>query len=247
MQTIIVIDNMVLKDGTLYAVGREEEETKVFLKQGIIEGRCGGKCGGKCAVYSLMMMLIFHKRINREDLLDKYNLGTPPYIKELKKQLLLRTKRGFSMRSLRDKLLLSFNNHIPVDVFSIRNFTEDDLRKLHFMIKEQLDAGWPVQIGFSFPEGKVGHSVVAVGYTICEKILRLFCLDYAFDLEFDSMWNNIIDINIDYDNLFKLDFNHNVNVEVYVDSILLIKDKLDKPDKLDLPFEPEEKNSILPF
>ena len=243
MQTIIVIDNMVLKDGTLYAVGREEEETKVFLKQGIIEGRCGGKC----AVYSLMMMLIFHKRINREDLLDKYNFGTPPYIKELKKQLLLRTKRGFSMRSLRDKLLLSFNNHIPVDVFSIRNFIEDDLRKMHLMIKEQLDAGWPVQIGFSFPEGKVGHSVVAVGYTICGKILRLFCLDYAFDLEFDSMWNNIIDINIDYDNLFKLDFNHNVNVEVYVDSILLIKDKLDKPDKLDLPFEPEEKISILPF
>ena len=176
MQTIIVIDNMVLKDGTLYAVGREEEETKVFLKQGIIEGRCGGKCGGKCAVYSLMMMLIFHKRINREDLLDKYNFGTPPYIKELKKQLLLGTKRGFSMRSLRDKLLLSFNNHIPVDVFSIRNFIENDLRKMHLMIKEQLDAGWPVQIGFSFPEGKVGHSVVAVGYTICGKTFRLFVL-----------------------------------------------------------------------
>lgn len=247
MQTIILIDNMLLKDGTLYAVGREEEETKLFLKQGTIEGRCGVKCGGKCAVYSLMMMLIFHKRINREDLLDKYNFGTPPYIKELKKQLLVRTKRGFSMRSLRDKLLLSFNNHIPVDVFLIRNYIENDLRKLHLMIKEQLDAGWPVQIGFSFPEGKVGHSVVAVGYIICGKILRLFCLDYAFDLEFDSMWNNIIDINIDYDNLFKLDFNHNVNVEVYVDSILLIKDKPDKPVKLDLPFEPEEKVTILPF
>ena len=251
MQTIIVIDNMVLKDGSLYAVGRDEEETMVFLKQGIIEGRHGAKCGvkcvGKCAVYSLMMMLIFHKRINREDLLDKYSFGAPPYIKELKKQLLYRTKRGYTMRSLRDKLLLSFNNHIPVDVFSIRNYTEDDLRKLHLMIKEQLDAGWPVQIGFSFPEGKVGHSVVAVGYTICGKTLRLFCLDYAFDLAFDSMWNNIIDINIDHDNLFKLDFNHNVNVEIYVESILLIKDKPDKSDKQDLPFEPEEKISILPF
>ena len=251
MQTIIVIDNMVLKDGSLYAVGRDEEETMVFLKQGIIEGRHGAKCGvkcvGKCAVYSLMMMLIFHKRINREDLLDKYSFGAPPYIKELKKQLLYRTKRGYTMRSLRDKLLLSFNNHIPVDVFSIRNYTEDDLRKLHLMIKEQLDAGWPVQIGFSFPEGKVGHSVVAVGYTICGKTLRLFCLDYAFDLAFDSMWNNIIDINIDYDNLFKLDFNHNVNVEIYVESILLIKDKPDKSGKQDLPFEPEEKISILPF
>ena len=145
------------------------------------------------------------------------------------------------MRSLRDKLLLSFNNHIRVDVFSIINFIEDDLRKLHFMIKEQLDAEWPVQIGFSFPQGKEVHSVVAVGYSMFERTLRLFCLDPAFDLGCASMWNNIIDINMDYADLFKMDFNHNVTVAVHVNSILLIN------DKPDLPFEPEEKDSFLPF
>jgi len=233
MQTIFVIDNIVLKNGTLYAVGREEKETMVFLKRGDLMV--------KCAVYSLMMMLIFHKRINREDLLPIVNYEAPPYVKELRKQFLLRTKRGYSMKSLQKKLLLSFNNHIPVDVFSISNFIEEDLRKLHLMIKEQLDAGWPVQIGFSFPQGKVGHSVVAVGYTMYGKILRLFCLDSAFDLQYASIWNNIIDINMDYDNLIKLDFNHNVGVEVHVNSILLIK------DKPELPFEPEEQDSILPF
>lgn len=234
MQTIIVIDNVILKDGILYAVGREEKETMVFIKRGDLVG--------KCAVYSLMIMLIFHKRINREDLFSKkVNFEAPPYIKELKKQFLLRTKRGYSMRYLRDKLLLSFNNHIRVDVFSISNFIEDDHRKLHFMIKKQLDAGWPVQIGFSFPQGKVVHSVVAIGYSIYGRILRLFCLDSAFDLGFASMWNNIIDINMDYDDLLKLDYNHNVGVEVQVNSILLIN------DKLDLPFEPEEKDSFLPF
>ena len=212
MQTIIVIDNIVLKNGTLYAVGREEKETMVFLKR--------GNLAGKCAVYSLMMMLIFHKRINREDLFSKINFEAPPYINELKKKLLLRTKREYSMLSLRDKLLLSFNNHIHVDVFSISNIIEDEHRKLHFMIKEHLDAGWPVQIGFSFPR---------------------FCLDSAFDLEYTSIWNNIIDINMDYDGLLKLDYNHNVGVEVHVNSILLIN------DKLDLPFEPEEKDSFLPF
>jgi hypothetical protein len=55
------------------------------------------------------------------------------------------------------------------------------------------------------------------------------------------MWNNIIDINMDYGNLFKLDFNHNVTVAVHVNSILIIN------DKPDLPFEPEAKDTILPF
>ena len=233
MQTINVIDNVLFKDGILHALGREEKETMVFLKRGDLVG--------KCAVYSLMIMLIFHKRINREDLFSKVNSEAPPYIKELKKQFLLRTKREYSMRSLRDKLLLSFNNHIRVDVFSISNFIEDDHRKLHSMIKEQLDAGWPVQIGFSFPQGKEVHSVVAVGYSMFERTLRLFCLDSAFDLGCASMWNNIIDINMDYADLFKMDFNHNVTVAVHVNSILLIN------DKPDLPFEPEEKDSFLPF
>ena len=51
MQTIIVIDNVILKNGILYAVGREEKETMVFIKRGDLVG--------KCAVYSLMIMLIF--------------------------------------------------------------------------------------------------------------------------------------------------------------------------------------------
>ena len=233
MQTIHLIDNIFIENGTLRTYDREGKETIVFLKRGDLVG--------KCSVYSLMMMLILHKRINREDLLSKVNYEDPPYIKELKKQFLLRTPKGYSMRSLRDKLLLSFNNHIRVDVFSISNFIEDDHRKLHSMIKEQLDAEWPVQIGFSFSQGKEVHSVVAVGYSIFERTLRLFCLDPAFDLEYTSMWNNIIDINMDYGNLFKLDFNHNVTVAVHVNSILIIN------DKPDLPFEPEAKDTILPF
>ena len=233
MQTINVIDNVFLKDGILHAFGREEEETMVFLKQGDLLGRC--------AVYSLMMMLIFHKRINIEDILHKVSSKAPTYIKELKKQFLLSTKRRYSMTDLKKKLLLSFNNQIPVDVFFIRNFNEDEFRKLHLNIKEHLDAGLPVQISFVPIGRKIGHSVVAVGYTMYGKTLRLFCLDSAFDLQYASIWNNIIDINMDYDDLYKLDFYYMANEVVIVESILLIN------DKLDLPFEPEEKDSFLPF
>ena len=85
MQTIHLIDNIFIENGVLQTYGREGKETMVFLKRGDLVG--------KCAVYSLMMMLILHKRINREDLLSKVNYEDPPYIKELKKQFLLRTKK----------------------------------------------------------------------------------------------------------------------------------------------------------
>ena len=52
MQTINVINNIVLKDGWLHAYGREGNVTRVFLRQGNLEGRC--------AVYSLMMLLMLH-------------------------------------------------------------------------------------------------------------------------------------------------------------------------------------------
>jgi len=233
MQTINVIDNVFLKDGILHAFGREEEKTMVFLKQGDLLGGC--------AVYSLMMMLIIHKRINLEDLLHKVSSKAPTYIKELKKRFLLSAKRRYSLTDLKKKLLLSFNNQIPVDEFLIRNFNGDEFRKLHLKIKEHLDTGWPVLISF-IPLGvKIGHCVVAVGYTLFGTTLRLFCLDSAFDLQYATIWNNVIDINMDYDDLYKLDFYYMANEVVIVKSILLIN------DKLDLPFEPEDKDSILPF
>ena len=75
MQTINVINNIVLKDGILHAYGREGNVTRVFLRQGNLEGRC--------AVYSLMMLLILHGILNREDLLRKVSAKAPEYIKKL--------------------------------------------------------------------------------------------------------------------------------------------------------------------
>ena len=55
--------NIVLKEGILHTYGREGNVTRVFLRQGNLEGRC--------AVYSLMMLLILHGILNREDLYVK--------------------------------------------------------------------------------------------------------------------------------------------------------------------------------
>ena len=229
---MIIIDNLLLTDGILHAVGRDDKETMVFLKQGdFIE---------KSSVCSLMMMLMFHKRINREELLHKVSSNAPTYIKELKKRFLLTPPRGYLMMDLQKKLLRSFNNQIDVDVFSVGSFDDEadlnKLRKLHLMIKGHLDAGKPVLIGFDFFRGVNWHYVVAIGYMMYGKTLRLFCLDPAYDLQYTSIWNNVIDINMN----FHEDYDYMEYEVVHIESILLI-------DKQDLPFEREEINSISPF
>ena len=62
MQTIHLIDNIFIENGTLRTYDREGKETIVFLKRGDLVG--------KCSVYSIMMMLILHKRINPENVLS---------------------------------------------------------------------------------------------------------------------------------------------------------------------------------
>ena len=68
------------------------------------------------------------------------------------------------------------------------------------------------------------------------KTLRLFCLDPAYDLHYTSIWNNVIDINMN----FHEDYDYMEYEVVHIESILLI-------DKQDLPFEREEIYSISPF
>ncbi len=113
------------------------------------------------------------------------------------------------------------------------------------MIFAQLDTGYPVQIGLWNPQNKPGHSVVAIGYTLSGTTLRLFFLNLAWGLPNSLIWNNIIDVNIDYDDVDKLDFNHKENEIVLVDAVLLIAD-WKWLNTAFLTFEPEE-NSVSPF
>ena len=245
---INIIDSIFIEKGILHTYGRDGKFRKVFLRQGNLEGRC--------AVYSLMMLLMFYGIINRDDLLHRVSTKTPEYVKKLKRQFRYSITRGYSLRELRSKLLNSFKNKIPVAVCVLRNRDRDNLKKLHDMIIEQLDKGYPLQIGLWDPQRKEGHSVVVIGYSQFDlATLRLYCLDPAWPLHYASIWNNVIDVNTYYDDVDKLDYNHMANEKVLIDSILFINDRewLDYliffPEELDsiLPFEPEEEDSILPF
>lgn len=221
MFTIKFIKNLVFDGDKLCAIGRSGYPTKVFLRQGNLDGAC--------AVYSLMMLLIFHERINREDLYDEIYHRKPEYLRRLKNQFLCSIRGhymgGYSFEEIGSELMKSFEGDIPVKVY------DENEKKFHMRIKQQLDARMPVQIGYSKPNENYGHSVVAIGYTICGDILRLFCLDPAYNLPFFSLWNNVIDIHMN-ESGERFDYNHYTDSKIYVDKILLIKDASKIKDSL---------------
>jgi hypothetical protein len=66
MFTAKFIKNIFLDKECIKAIGRSGKLTRVFAHQGNLDGACG--------VYSLMMMLIFHKMLDWEDLIDGESL-----------------------------------------------------------------------------------------------------------------------------------------------------------------------------
>lgn len=220
MFKIKFIDNLVFKDDKLCAEGRMGRPTAVFLRQGQLDGACG--------VYSLLMLLILHKRINREDLTTEICRDDPPYVMRLKKELLnplqgIRSD-GTTISYLRDMLLKVFEDHIPVSIMGAYNKEKGtDAKNLHSKIKNHLEAGFPVLIGYSKPNAS-GHAVVCIGYTIFGDILRLYCLDPSFPIPWSSFWNNIIDVNMNNENEDWPDYNHRVESKVNVNEILVIED-----------------------
>ncbi len=62
MFTAKFIKNIFLEAESIKAIGRSGKKTRVFAKQGDLDG--------SCTIYSLMMMLIFHQKLDWEDLID---------------------------------------------------------------------------------------------------------------------------------------------------------------------------------
>ena len=232
MFQIKFIDNLAFNIGKLCAEGRMGYPTAVFLRQGQLDGAGG--------VYSLLMLLILHKRINREDLIFETCSNDPPYVKRLKKQILYPIKglypKGTSLSELREKLLRVFDNQIHINIYDAfdNENKEEEAKILRSKIKEQLDAGWPVLCRYSQPNIDVGHAVVAIGYTICENFLRLYCLDPSDTIPWFSIWNNIINMKMYCGNEEWPDYNYKSERKINIDEILLIE-------------ENEVKDSSLPF
>ena len=185
-------------NGQIMAKGRENGRNPLFIRQGDLDGAC--------AVYSLMMMLMIHRKINRRELEDrkaaKNNTdgGYNSYMR-LQDQFLGGLKGlykdGYYFRQLAEELHSCFKDKATAavidDVFGKRADSKEK-QGIAQAIMKTLQNGYPVEIGFSRRRG-CGHAVVAVGYTTTRTSLRLFCLDPGFDISKIGFWNSIIDIH----------------------------------------------------
>lgn len=229
MFTAKFITNIIYNGKGLRAIGPDGKPTRVFVRQGDLDGLC--------SIYSLMMMLIFHQKLDWEDLRDKERAEGNMFVGHIHRDFLQGLNghlcmNGLGMDDLSEKFNRCFGENLSV-VFSTEPGKNNTVtrRELHLKIRAQLDARKPVMLGFHRKSGP-GHSVVAVGYRReAWNRLRLFCLDPGHNLLFMQIWNNVIDLDyISNDDTAITDINHYEEDEVYVSSILIIQDNPTKPD-----------------
>lgn len=231
MFTAKFIKNIFFNAESIKAFGRSGKLTRVFAQQGDLDG--------SCSIYSLMMMLIFHKKLDWEDLTKSEPAKRNNFVDSIQREFLYTFKGvcvgGHVMDEISDKLNLCFGRNLS-EVFTTRENASNRVsrRVLHEKIRAQLDNRKPVLLGFRRTSG-TGHSVVAIGYRReAWHRLRLFCLDPGRLLPFMQVWNNIIDIDyLSTDDESKTDINHYENNKVCVEDILIIHD--DTPES-DCPF-----------
>ena len=232
MFTAKFIDNLYYDGLNIRAKGKSGKLCKVFLKQGQLDGAC--------VIYSLMMMLIFQQKLDREDLREKARYSQDDFAKSIQRQFLnygLKggTRRGHKMCDVSKKLNACMNE-------SLSEYYTCDKRTWHTVsrhelfekIKTQIDLGKPVMIG-SHGEKGPGHAVVAIGYSReYPKKLRLFCLDPSSFVPYMQLWNNVIDVDYLAENDMLIDYDYHFEDKIIVDRILIIND----PPQPALPFDP---------
>ncbi|MBR5053728.1 MAG: hypothetical protein IKW91_10960 [Bacteroidaceae bacterium] len=219
-----------MEEGKLRAIGRSGKSTRVFAKQGDLDG--------SCAIYSLMMMLIFHKKLDWEDLVDIERAEENDFVYIIQIQFLYDFNGiclgGHVMDDLSDKLNECYERKLS-EVFTTHKgkYNSVSRRYLHLKIKAQLDARKPVMLGY-WGETEKGHAVVAIGYQKVRNKLLLFCLDPARPLSFVQIWNNVIGLDyLSCDSNALTDINHYEGKKVCVTKIMIINDN---PPELDCPF-----------
>lgn len=231
MFTAKFIKNIFLEAESIKAIGRSGKKTRVFAKQGDLDG--------SCTIYSLMMMLIFHQKLDWENLIDGERAKDFEFVSRIQHEFLHGLNglctRGYKLREISDRANKCFGSKI-CETYTTEPDTPNTVSRsiLQEMIRMYLDDRQPVMIGYSKPSGP-GHALVAVAYRReAWNRLRLFCLDPSHGVPFMHPWNTIIDL--DYRSSGDDDFtdtNYWTEKKVCVNDFLVV---VDLPAETSCPF-----------
>ena len=231
MFTAKFIKNIFLEAESIKAIGRSGKKTRVFAKQGDLDG--------SCTIYSLMMMLIFHQKLDWEDLIDGERAKDFEFVSRIQHEFLHGLNglctNGYKLREISDRANKCFGSKM-CEAYTTEPGTPNTVSRstLQEMIRMYLDDRQPVMIGYSKPSGP-GHALVAVAYRReAWNRLRLFCLDPSHGVPFMHPWNTVIDLDYrssDYDDF--TDTNYWTEKKVCVNDFLVI---VDLPAETECPF-----------
>lgn len=160
MFTAKFIKNFFLEEDAIKAIGRSGKKTRVFAKQGDLDG--------SCTIYSLMMMLIFHQKLDWEDLVDGERAKDCEYVGRIQHEFLHGLNGlcsgGYKLREISDRADKCFGSKM-CEAYTTEPGTPNTVSRsiLQEMIRMYLDDRQPVMIGYSKPSGP-GHALVAVAY-----------------------------------------------------------------------------------
>jgi hypothetical protein len=232
MFTAKFIKNIFLEAESIKAIGRSGKKTRVFAKQGDLDG--------SCTIYSLMMMLIFHHKLDWEDLIDGERAKDCEYVGRIQHEFLHGLNglctNGYKLREISDRANKCFGSKM-CEAYTTEPDTPNTVSRsiLQEMIRMYLDDRQPVMIGYSKPSGP-GHALVVVAYRReARNRLRLFCLDPSHGVPFMHPWNTIIDLDyLTSDNDDFTDTNYWTEKKVCVNDFLVIIDDL--PVESECPF-----------
>ena len=222
MFTAKFIKNIFLEAESIKAIGRSGKKTRVFAKQGDLDG--------SCTIYSLMMMLIFHQKLDWEDLIDGERAKDFEFVSRIQHEFLhglngLCTS-GYKLREISDRVNKCFGSKICETYTTVPGTPNTvNRRLLHELIRMNLDCRQPVMLGYSKPS-EIGHALVAVAYRReAWNRLRLFCLDPSHGVPFMHPWNTVIDLDyLSSDEDKFTDINYYAEKKICVNSFLVIND-----------------------
>ena len=222
MFTAKFIRNIFLEAEGIRAIGRSGKLTRVFAKQGDLDG--------SCTIYSLMMMLIFHQFLDWEDLIDGERAKDCEFVGRIQHEFLHDLNGlcsdGYKLREISDRVNKCFGRKM-CEAYTTEPDTQNTVSRgiLQEMIKMYLDERKPILLGYSKPSGP-GHALVAVAYRKeAKNRLRLFCLDPSHGVPFMQLWNNVIDLDyLTSDDDDFTDTNYYAEKKICVNSLLVIND-----------------------
>ena len=233
--SIRMVENLFVDENGIYALSKQKERTKVFLRQGNLDY--------SCVVYSFLMMLILKGKIVRGDLERHYDHKGDELVEMIRKNLIYNlngpAKGGMSAYDLAKKIN-KWNLGIQVESFtSVKNYKDRAIprKQLIDYIEQNVAQGNPVLICFYNLYDDYGHAVLAVGYSKLDETIMVYCIDPASSFMCCSLWNEFIEIRPNEEQ----DYIYSMRNEVIVHSATTI---LPEQTYFDIP---EAENINKPF